>query len=291
MLHRWSIVSIAFCCCHAAPLPAQTTLAWKFGAGDTLHVEQHVIQTTALEIKNKPFQQKSDWKLTSRWRTKEAGPESAKLLITVEALVSKTFAGDAKVGLPSKEDELWSGAEFSLTVDPQGRVRDLQGHEALLKKLAGDSPQRLKILSALKPPDYFQALFQDVLGPLPERPVQQGERWQSTAADTMSIFGTLVQTTEFTYQGPRDGLQFIDSTTKTTYKAPRYAIENDVFRITKGEVKADEGKGSLLFDAGQGRVRRVQKTINVRGDLTLDTLTGMQRVEFTTRTEMRIEVK
>src|SRR5262245_46091492 len=279
MQRRFFIVSFTLCCCPATPAPAQTTLAWNFRAGESFHVEQHVIQSTALELKNKPLQQRSDWKMLSRWQVKEAAAESAKLLVTVESLASKSFTGDAKEGVPSKEDELWSGAEFSLTVDPHGRVRALQGHEALLKKLAGDSPQRLKILTALKPPEYFQALFQDVLGPLPDRPVEQGGSWQSSAADTMSIFGTLLQTTEFTYQGPRDGLHAIDSSTKTTYKAPRYAIENDVFRITKGEVKADEGKGSLFFDAAQGRVRRVQKTINVRGELTMDTLTGMQRIE------------
>ncbi|GEM_PF-5335532 len=272
-------------------LPAQTTLAWKFRTGDTFSVEQQVVQTTALETKNKPFQQKSEWKLLSRWQVKETGKDSAKLLVTVDALTSKTYAGDTKVGLPSKEDELWRGAEFSFTTDPQGRLRDLKGHEALLKKLAGDSPQRLKILTALKPPDFFQALFQDVLGPMPENPVRPGDRWQSSAADSMSIFGTLVHTTEFTCRAPSDGLQSVESSTKTVFKAPRYAIENDVFRITKGEVRADDGKGSLLFDAAKGRMQRVHKSINVRGDLTLETLTGMQRIEFTSGTEVRIEIK
>ena len=275
----------------AGPSPAQTSLAWKFRSGDTFHVEQHVLQATALEIENKPLRQKSDWKMTSRWQVKQDARESATLLVTVGSLTSKTFTGDAKVGISAREDELWTGAEFTLTVDPQGRVRAVQGHEALLKKLAGDSPERLKILTALKPPDYFQALFQDVLGPLPDRPVEPGDRWQTSAADTMSIFGTLVQTTEFTYQGPRDGLHTIDSATTSAYKAPRYAIENDVFRITKGQVKVESGKGHFLFDAAQGRVRRVQKSINLRGELTMDTLSGTQRIEFTMGTEMKIEIK
>ena len=289
MPREWTWLAVLLC--SASPLPAQTSLAWRFRTGDTFSVEQHVVQSTALETKNKPFQQKSEWKLQSRWHVKETNKDSAKLLVTVDSLNSKTYTGDGKVGLPSKEDELWRGAEFSFTVDPQGHLRDLKGHETLLKKLAGDSPQRLKILTALKPPDFFQALFQDVLGPLPDSSVQPGDRWQCSAVDSMSIFGTLAQATEFAYQGPQEGLHTALSVTKTTYKAPRYAIENDVFRITKGEVKADDGKGSLLFDAERGRMRRVHKSINVRGDLTLETLTGMQRVEFTSGTEMRIEIK
>ena len=116
-----------------APATAQTTLAWKFRAGDTFDVEQRILQTTSLETKNKPFKQKSEMSLQTRWQVKDVDKESAKVLVTVGALVSKTYAGDNKTGLASKEDELWRGAEFSLTVDAQGRLRELKGHEELLK--------------------------------------------------------------------------------------------------------------------------------------------------------------
>lgn len=272
-------------------LSAQTTLAWHFRVGDAFEVEQRITQTTALEVKNKPFKHKSDMTLLTRWQVKDAGKDFATLAITVGKLTSKTSTGDGKTALASKEDDLWRGAEFVVTVDPSGRLRTLTGNDELLKKLAADSPQRLKILSALKPPGFFQAIFQDVLGPLSERPVRQGSRWQQAAVDSMSIFGSLLLDTEFTYEGPRDGLHAIASATKTTYKAPRYAIENDVFRILKGEVKTDNGMGNLLFDAKAGRMRRVEKTINAKGNLTLETLQGTQRVEFTTATEVRVEVK
>ena len=106
----------------------------------------------------------------------------------------------------------------------------------------------------------------------------------------MSIFGSFEQTTDFKYLGPRDGLHAVETLTKTTYKAPRYAVENDVFRILKGEVSADDGKGTFHFDAELGRMRRVQKSINLRGDLTLETLNGTQRVAFTSTTETEIRV-
>ena len=38
-------------------------------------------------------------------------------------------------------------------------------------------------------------------------------------------------------------------------------------------------------------MRRVDKNLRVRGELTLETLSGLQRVQFTSATEVRIEVK
>lgn len=274
----------------AGPLQAQTSLSWKFTTGDAFAVEQHISQATGLEAKNKPFQQKSTLTLKTHWQVGETSKEAIRLTVTVDSLASKISTGDGKQSVSSKEDELWKDAVFTLTADTTGKLREVQGHEQLLKKLAGGDPQRLKVLAALKPPEYFRALFQDVLGPLPAEPVKVGDRWRHASVEPMSIFGSLEQMTEFTYQGNRDGAHLVGTSTTSVYKAPRYAIENDVVRVLKGEVKVDEGKGELFFDTGLGRMRRVQKTLRLHGDLTLETLGGAQRVSFTSDSEMRIVV-
>jgi len=280
------ILTIAAALAFSAPVAGQTTLAWKFVKGDSFTVEQQISQATALEIKNKPFRQKSTLTLRTRWHVKDADKAAATLTVVVESMTSAVSTGD-KAAAALKDDELWRGCEFTLIVDPQGRVRELKGHDTLLKKLAGDDGQRLKLLTALKPPESTQALFQDVLGPLPAKPATPGDRWQHSATESMSVFGSFVHTTDFIYRGDAR----IETLIKTAYQAPRYAIENDVFRITKGEVKAGDGKGEIAFDAARGRVRRVHKSINVRGELTLETLSGLERVGFTSATEVRIEVK
>jgi hypothetical protein len=275
----------------AGPAPAQTTLAWKFRAGATFDVHQQITQTTSLETKNKPFQQKSLMTLQTRWQVKEVRGDKATLAVAVTAMDSKSYPGDGKVAVPSKDDDQWRGAEFVLSVDSHGRLHGLKGHEELLKKLAGNNPQRLKVLTALKPPESFRMLFQDVLGPLPEKAVVVGDDWQHSAVDAMSIFGSFQQATTFTYCGVADGEHRIDSITRTTYKAPRYAIENDVFRVLKGEVTADDGQGSLHFDVAQGRMRRLERSAKVQGELTLETLSGPQRVTFTSVTKVEVHVR
>jgi hypothetical protein len=275
---------------NSPPLVAQTTLAWKFRAGDSFTVHQEIRQRTALEAKNKPFRQNSIFALQTRWHVKETDKGVTRIAVVVERCQSTVSTGDGKASVPSADDDKWRGAEFQLTVTAQGTVKDAKGREELLNKLAGGDPQRLKIVGALKPPESFQALFQEVLGPLPAKPAVHGDRWQHTAVEAMSIFGSFLQTTDFIYEGTQDGQESIRTVTKSVYQAPRYAVENDVIRVLKGEVQTNEAKGSLVFDADRGRMQQVRKSIQLRGDLTLETLNGTQRVTFTNATEMKIDV-
>ncbi|MCS7044804.1 MAG: hypothetical protein NZO58_00455 [Gemmataceae bacterium] len=285
---RWAIVPL-FCCGSAPAVSAQEALAWRFVAGDSFEVAYCVEQTTALETKMKPFDQKTVLDLRSRWHVKASDNEAATLVITVVSLATKTTSGDGKAALPAKDDALWSGAEYTLRVDAAGRIKQLQGHDAVLRKLAGDSPQRWKILNALKPAETMQALWQTALGPLPDP--AGAARWRHLSQDTMSIFGTFEHDTEFSRGTCREGVCLITGVVKTVYKAPRYALENDVFRVLKGQVAADEGKVEASFDAAKGRMSRVQRWQNLRGDLTIETLTGPQRVTFSSSTRTQIELR
>jgi hypothetical protein len=205
-------------------------------------------------------------------------------------MASKVYSGDGKPAPAAQEDDLWRGAALEVMIDQQARLRDLQGYVQLLKKLAGNDAQRLKVLTALRPPESFRALLQDALGPLPAKPVASGDRWQHDSTDMMGIFGSFQQTTGFTYRDMRAGLHVVETSTKSTFQAPRYAVENDVFRVLKGEVRADEGKGEFLFDVVQGRMRRIQKSLKLNGTLTLETLSGMQTVAFQSATEATMVV-
>jgi hypothetical protein len=275
----------------AASAPAQTTIAWKLKAGDKWAVEHQLVQAMALEAKNKPFQQKSVQTLATRWHVKEQRGDRYVIGVVVESMVSKTTTGDDKAVVESKDDAKWAGAEFVLTVDAQGRLHDVQGRDELLAKLAGGNPQLLKVWHALKPPETFHALFQDVLGPLPAKPVRPGERWSHTTKEAINLFGTFQFDTEFTFDGVKGGLEYVKTTTKTTYQGPRYAVENDVFRVLKGAIKTDDGAGYLLFDAGRGRMTHVERVSKTTGEVTLEVAGQRQMVGFTSDNRVSILIK
>ncbi len=271
--------------------PAPTTLAWKLGAGDAFTVMQEIRQTTELETQNKPFRQKNTFALQTRWCVKEVDGAGIRITVVVERCESTIATGDGKTAVPSGEGEKWGGAEFMLSVDNQGRVLEVKkGREELLQKLAGDDPRRLKVLGAQRPPEFFRALFQDVLGPLPTKPVTAGDRWQHTAIETLSIFGSFVETTDFSYEGKREGFDSVRTEAKLVKRALSSSMESDLLRVLQSDIHVEEAKGSFLFDAERGRMQQVRKSSRLHGDLTLDTFNGAQRVTFQSVTEVKIDV-
>jgi hypothetical protein len=273
-----------------AAAPAQTALAWKLRPGDAWLVEHQAIQAMTLQSKAKPLQQKSTVSLRTRWQVQGVKDGSASVRITVESMRSKSSTGAGKPETASKDDALWQHASFDVLVDPQGRLRELRGYDELLKKLAAGNEARLKVLRALKPAESFQALLQEALGPLSPEPVAPDHRWIHESAETMGLFGTFRHKTEFTYVGVKDGLHRADSKITTTFQSPRYAIENDVFRVLKGEVSKGETTGHFLFDAAAGRMVHVERQGKLHGELTLETFGMPQRLRFESDSSLTIRV-
>jgi hypothetical protein len=288
---RFAAAAIAIITWMPSAALAQTTLAWKFRPGDAFHVEQHTTQIMTLEAKNKPFYQKSTIDVKTAWKVRELDKDSALIVVTVEQMATKATAGEAKTEVTGKDDNLWHGAEVIVKVDGAGRILSLEGYDAIVKKLAGSNLSRLKVLRALKPKESFQAQLQNVLGPLPQKPVVKGDRWTHETRDVPTVFGGFAIFAEWTYQGENNGLHEARAKVKTTYQNPRYAIENDVFRVLKGEVSADEGTAELLFDAARSRSVRGEQRNKTRGELTLETLGTPQRVRFESETHATFVVR
>jgi hypothetical protein len=288
---RGTTLSLILAATLASPVDAQTTLAWRFRAGDSFRIEHCVVQSMTLATKSKPLTQKSTVLLETRWQVKGVKDHLARVQVTVETMASKSSTDDGAAEAAAKDDRLWLGAVLEIDVDDQGRLRELRGYDELLKKLAQGDASRLKILRALKPAAELQALFQEALGPLPDQPVKIGDRWSREATEAMNLFGTFAHVTEFRYAGPKESLHRVDTKTATTFKNPRYAIENDVFRVLKGEVTTDEGSGHFLFDADRGRMQSVERQGKLAGELTLETLGRAQRVRFASESRTTIRVR
>lgn len=270
----------------------QTTLAWQLQPGASFRVHHRVVQAMTLEGKAaKPLAQKSATMLETHWRVREVKDQVAIVTVTVEVLSSKSNVGDGKDEAASKDDALWRGAVFEVEVHQHGRLRNLRGYEELLKKLANGDASRLKVLRALKPAGALEALFQDALGPLADRAVTPGDRWSHRSVEAMNLFGAFEHTSEFSYRGVQDKLHKVDSKRQTTFKNPRYAIENDVFRVLKGVVQTDDSTGHFLFDGARGRMVRVERQSTLRGELTLETLGTVQRVPFASEERLTVRVE
>ena len=81
--------------------------------------------------------------------------------------------------------------------------------------------------------------------------------------------GTLNSETEFEYQGPGEKGEQIAITQQFTYEQPKQQV-GSLLRITRADVKAEPGKGQIIFDATTGRPVRLEQTFKLKGTFTYE---------------------
>jgi len=265
----------------------QQVLRWKFQSGDVLKytTEQSTVMT--VKIMGRERKQKRAISTTYSWSTKALGENGdADITQKIERLTMKIEAppylpmefdsNSPNNSVPEpfepvvKQLKAAVGAEFSFQMKPTGEIYDIKIAEATLKKLRegleqGDrdtfSEQALKDqVSQTSPP------------PFPKDPVEPGKTWSAAPNRVPTPTGTLVLDRSFTFQGPdskNPNLMFITMNGRVTLEpAPNLTAK----------IRAQEGKGSVSFDAQAGRLvssKGTQKTEMVIAD------DGQERDEIT----------
>src|SRR5207249_1910149 len=99
-----------------------------------------------------------------------------------------------------------------------------------------------------------------------------GDKWSREAVEPVPPFGAFLSKLEYEYVGTSPGgpdpLHVISCKVETKYRKPKEDAE--LFRVVKGELSGEEGEGSFLFDAEAGRLVRCDKSMVVRGQLTIE---------------------
>jgi len=263
---------------------AQQPLVWKLKPGEEFQIERKFDQKQVVESGGKSIKQDSAGMWLFRFRVVEAKPEG----FTLEAILAKakhTVRG-ASTDLESKTAERMQGTPFRFRMSPTGKISDLQGYDEFLDRAAEKKDDARKVLRVLVPQEAFQQAFDDMFGFLPGVSTKPGTRWSRDILDPMPPFGFLLTTCACQDDGEQTGLRVITCKFRTNFQAP--AKESNVFRVTKADVNADEGGGVWRFDAARGRLVHAEKTITLRGDLTLDAMGMTTRAEFRSVNAMQL---
>jgi hypothetical protein len=162
-----------------------------------------------------------------------------------------------------------AGAEFRFRIKPSGAIEDIKFSEQTLKTLREATPR------GAPEGEFSEKLLKDMLTQssppaFPESPLEPGKTWSDKPARVPSPLGTLVINKTYTFQGPdsknpRLMLIVVDT---------RVALE-PAAGANIPEIRKQEGKGTMTFDAEAGHV------VNTRGTQRLEmAITVMdQRIE------------
>jgi hypothetical protein len=280
----WALLVLASL---ASPLPGQVTLAWKFQEGQTFFLERVFQQKQMIEVKGKNFKQES----TNTWLTKIAvkkvTPELISLDQTIVAVTSK-HTGKPTPGQDQTSEaqliEKMKGCTLQLKVTPAGRVQEFLGYEDMIQKVADKQEEREKALRFLVPESALRDGLEEALGFLPQKPVQPGDPWQRQAVEPVPPFGAFQTLFQYTYAGRKDNEDLITFTLQMKYVPP--AKDLTLFRVIKGELQGDQGKGQIFFAGQQGRLLRGEKQVQVRGNLTLEAAGNQTNLEFSSENRL-----
>lgn len=283
MIYRLCIVALIGI---AQGLEAQTLPQWKFAKGKVIEYERIASQSQLVEIRGKPFKQQSQstWhiRLEVQEATKDAWRVEAKLMKIEQRILGGT---DAEM-IDPKLHEKMQGSVFHLTVRPSGAIDQVEGHEDFLKRLSADKKNGLAALRATFPETAIKEMFADLFGPLPEKPVKANEVWTRDYLEPIPHFGALRSRAEFSNEGHNR----IRYTVATKYELPK-PQPGSLFKIVEGNIASEKAKGTIDFDRNAGRLIAHERSMRLRGTLTIETMNGRQAIEFTSQNEVRIRQK
>lgn len=284
---RWTMIAFFAV---TGPASAQTRLEWQFVKGQVLEAERIVSQVQTVEIKGKEFKQerRSTWQVRVEVEGREG--DGFQVSATLNRVEHKVAGAGATEIIDPKLHEKMQGSKFTMVVNARGQVRSLKGYDDMLKKMAAGNKERLKALQITFPEELLAEHFADLFGPLPEKPVSRGDTWQRGAAEPIPHFGMLRSTFRYTYDGKAAGLERISYAIQTTYEVPK-DDKMVLFRLVKGDIKAEKGQGKIVLDNEAGHLLEHDRSMLLRGTLTIESMDRQETLTFTSANEVKIRIK
>lgn len=277
---RQSGIGVAFLLAGlAGPVQGQVKLEWKFKEGDKFYVQSVLTSKQSIDLLK--TEAETTTTIVTSYAVKKVTNEGAVLEQKVESVKLKSRdVLSSKLGEVMK---LLEGGTFSVTVSPAGQVAKFEGYAEFAKKLPASAQPFL-------PEDIVREASEEFLGVLPDRAVKQGDKWKRKQTMTAPMLGTFTLDREFAYQGKGKEGEEISFEATMSYMPPKAGAAGQLFKVTKGEFKADEMKGTIVFNPETGRVVRQETKMRAKGSLTID-VNGVEApmnivLEQTTKTQV-----
>jgi hypothetical protein len=169
------------------------------------------------------------------------------------------------------------GQGFTLSIAPNGRVSNVKGADALLKKMFKDmdlpAAMRDTMEKQLKGQFGDQAIgemMEKMLAVYPDRPVAIGESWQRQFAVTAGM--PMVMDNTWTLKEVRDGTAVIDVVSKITADSKAKPMEIGPMKM-KFELSGDQ-KGTIEVPLDSGWIATSKLTQDVKGNVEMSGAPG-----------------
>lgn len=283
----------------AGPAQGQTLLRWKYKPGESLHyvMNQDMTQNISggetpvkvttnvvmdMTLKVEAVDEKGVATLTQtldRIHMKTQAPQG--MVVEYDSASEKPPEGMAKMIAPMFQGIVKKPTTLKMT--PRGEVLEVKLPQEVLETLK-KGPAGGPAASMFSEEGMKQMME---IAVLPEEPVAPGATWTRKAVLSNPALGKETVETTFRYEGPenRNGQQLQKITTDTrTKRAEEPGKEKPK---TPVEVKQQQAKGTIYFDAAAGHLAESISTMTMKLEATFGGQTMAQDIE--TKQQMKLQ--
>lgn len=247
---------------------------WKFTEGKTFYVQTVSILKQDMKTLGKTLKQ--DLEQTTVYSLKVLKVEANKNVVLEQKVESIKL--ENKTGGAPPTDEKFNqqlvGAAFKVTLGPSGDVLKFEGYDDLVKKIAGDDAAAQKVVKAALSEENLKRGVADVFSFLPDKAIKA---WKRPADLNLGPLGSFAGTKEYKLEGkemidgkPVDKITFTGEAKYSGPDAKTLAGGPFPFQVTKGELKVEDFKGTLLFDPAAGRLVSAEESKKITGNVTIN---------------------
>jgi hypothetical protein len=272
----------------SGPAQGQVKLEWKFTQGDKFYLENVTNLKQTIEVMGQKIPMDSLNTTVSSFLVKKVAADEIVLEQKIESV--KVKAGQGLGDPQAKVAEQMAGSVFTITLNSKGEVTKVEGFDDLIKKLSQNNEEIGKLLKSILTEDTMKQGIQEAFGFVPGKPVNKGDSWKRQMRLSMGPMGTFVVDMDYTYQGKAKDGEEVGVKGTYSYEAPKGGAGGLPFKVTKGEFKTEEAKGTLIFDAATGRLVRHEFKAKLNGSMTISVGDQSAGMELKQETDTKIRV-
>jgi hypothetical protein len=270
----------------------KATLKWKFDKDKPFYQTMRTETKQAMKVMGTDVNQNQTQTFYTKW-TPESVDKDGNWVIkqTITGVEMGIDIGGNKIAYDSKKPDpagtanpmndffkALVGSEFKITLSPDNEVTKVEGRKEFIDRLTKANPTMQPLLEQILTEDSLKEMAKPAFAAIPGKEVKKGDDWKKTYTLNMGPIGSYVNNYTYTYEGKNtEGsaddkkLDRIKETISLTYKPPEgNATGNLPFKIKSADLKSTSANGTILFDAEKGRVEKANRTVELKGDLTIE---------------------
>lgn len=247
------------------------SLKWKFAKGDEFVMETVSQLKQTVKVNQQDIKQDLSHITRIKYRVTDLGADGVIALDQeVESMKAANPDGSPSAGNNAVLNQL-QGSVLKVKLQPDLKVKEMEGYEEIIKRLAGDDPSLRRVVQSLLSEEQLKQAIQHSLGFVPQKDVAVGETWNRELHLNLGPLGSVRTVLSFKLAGKAtvDGKELIKIEYLPTmqYSPPAADASNPELAILQGSISLKDGKGVAYFDVQAGRLHSSNLTLQLTGNM------------------------